>query len=72
MLLADWQMTRMAPIAFDFFTMFLMAYDEPALGGGRGRILLEKYHAALCKQIPSCKTQVPATRTNAGPWLGSE
>lgn len=51
MLLADWQLMRMAPPAFDFLTMFLLA-DLAAVGDGGWRRVLEHYHSLLTKSNP--------------------
>ena len=49
--MADWQLTRMAPPAIDLFTMFLLA-DVDAVGNGKWRELIEHYHALLAKSNP--------------------
>jgi aminoglycoside phosphotransferase (APT) family kinase protein len=49
--MADWQLMRMAPPALDFFTLFFLA-DLDAVGNGKWREVIEYYHALLTKSNP--------------------
>eukprot|EP00660_Eupelagonema_oceanica_P005855 gene5855-24013_t len=49
-LFADFQLTQMGPIGFDFLTMFMLS-DKDQVEQGKAIALMRKYHAALPAQI---------------------